>query len=371
MKVLHINSYYSKSYFYKNLYDKQVQNGININVFVPVDYSFNCSSFDYGSYTQLSMNFSNLDRFFFFSKQMKIFKDMIKKHNIIDYDIIHAHSLFTNGYVALKAKRSFNVPYIVAVRNTDLNLFFKIPFIKKLGLEILKEANRVVFLSKPYQQKVIERLVPNCLRDEISNKSSVLPNGIEVFWLGNKGIPKTLIDRKKLKLIYAGVINKNKNIIATLRAIEILSKKGYNIEFSAVGRVDDSNIFKELSKSSFFKFYSQKAKEELINIYRNNDIFIMPSRTETFGLVYAEALSQGLPIVYTRGQGFDGQFDDGVVGYSVNPDNYNEIADAILRIADNYSELSKRAVDLSNRFEWSGIAKQYIQLYGEMKYENR
>lgn len=40
----------------------------------------------------------------------------------------------------------------------------------------------------------------------------------------------------------------------------------------------------------------------------------MPSHKETFGLVYAEAMSQGLPIIYTKNQGFDGQFPDGYVG---------------------------------------------------------
>ena len=38
-------------------------------------------------------------------------------------------------------------------------------------------------------------------------------------------------------------------------------------------------------------------------IYRENDIYVMPSIIETFGLVYAEAMSQGLPVIYTRGQG--------------------------------------------------------------------
>ena len=42
----------------------------------------------------------------------------------------------------------------------------------------------------------------------------------------------------------------------------------------------------------------------------------MPSITETFGLVYGEALSQGLLIIYTKGQGFDGQIKEKLAGYS-------------------------------------------------------
>ena len=40
--------------------------------------------------------------------------------------------------------------------------------------------------------------------------------------------------------------------------------------------------------------------------------FCLPSHAETFGLVYVEAMSQGLPIIY-EGQGFDKQFQDGEV----------------------------------------------------------
>jgi glycosyltransferase involved in cell wall biosynthesis len=69
---------------------------------------------------------------------------------------------------------------------------------------------------------------------------------------------------------------------------------------------------------------------ELIDIYRANDIFVMPSFTESFGLVYAEAISQGLPVVYSIGQGFDRQFPEGEVGYHADPNSAQSVADAIL-----------------------------------------
>ena len=45
----------------------------------------------------------------------------------------------------------------------------------------------------------------------------------------------------------------------------------------------------------------------------------MTSLGESFGLTYAEAMSQGVPVIYSKGQGFDGQFKEGVVGYHVDP----------------------------------------------------
>lgn len=51
-------------------------------------------------------------------------------------------------------------------------------------------------------------------------------------------------------------------------------------------------------------------KKQLREAFSISDIFVMPSKPETFGLVYVEALSQGLPILYAKGEGFDGYFDE-------------------------------------------------------------
>jgi len=67
MKILHINSYYGVSGFYKNLYDLQVENGLDIEVFVPVSFSqLNLSSL--GNYTTVSVNHNKFERFVFYLK---------------------------------------------------------------------------------------------------------------------------------------------------------------------------------------------------------------------------------------------------------------------------------------------------------------
>ena len=77
------------------------------------------------------------------------------------------------------------------------------------------------------------------------------------------------------------------------------------------------------------KIRINELNENFIKYFIESDIFVMPSRYETFGLVYVEALSQGLPVIYTRGQGFDGQIPDGEVGYSVKCNDVNEIAEKL------------------------------------------
>lgn len=64
MRILHINSYFNGSIFYRNLYDEQVKDNLNINVFVPVSKHVDNEN-DFGSYTKISYNFSEYDRLFF------------------------------------------------------------------------------------------------------------------------------------------------------------------------------------------------------------------------------------------------------------------------------------------------------------------
>ena len=93
----------------------------------------------------------------------------------------------------------------------------------------------------------------------------------------------------------------------------------------------------------------------------------MPSFTETFGLVYAEALSQGLPLIYTKGEGFDKVFPEKHIGVSVNPNNPKDIANAINYIIDNYNNIQKKCAIASKKFSWETIAEVYLQHYSAIK----
>lgn len=364
MKILHINSYYSAGKFYKNLFDQQVKDGLNINVFVPVNKSFENSDFDYGEYTTISLDHNKYDRYIFHLKHNKILKDVISKYDIDTYSLIHAHSLFSNGYVAMKVKEQFGVPYIVAVRNTDVNLFFKkMVHLRKMGIKILKNADKVVFLSKSYRDSVIKEYAPESIKKNLFDKSEIIPNGIEEFWFDNIVSVKQKNEKSYLKLLQIGDINKNKNIETTVKAIELLIKKGYKVKLDVVGKVKDQKVFDKIKDENYVNYLGYKTKEELIQIYRDNDIFVMPSIHETFGLVYAEAMSQGLPLIYTRGQGFDGQFQSGEIGFSVDCYNENEIAEKIISIANDYKKISENCFINASVFSWNKISKSYNSIY--------
>jgi len=298
----------------------------------------------------------------------KILNDIKNKVDFKNIDLVHAHSLFSMGGIALKLKKEKNIDYIVAVRSTDVNLFFKyIFYLRGIGIQIMKEAKKIVFISPAYKEFIINRYIPCELRDYINQKSIIVPNGVNHFWLQNKYTKFECKDKKKINLIYVGDFSKNKNINASINVAKELKELGYNINFSIIGSGGNSEYkIKKLARinKDIVKIYARiEDREKLLNMYRKSDIFIMPSFHETFGLVYIEAMSQGLPIIYTKGQGIYGYFKDGKVGYSINPKDISDIVRKIEMIIHNYNRISKNCYNLVENFSWNKIAKIYYNIY--------
>ena len=74
-------------------------------------------------------------------------------------------------------------------------------------------------------------------------------------------------------------------------------------------------------------------------------------------------MSQGLPVIYSRGEGFYGQVPEGSAGYAVDPHSTEEVAEAILRVVREYRQLSARCPELAKRFDWDRIVEQYRESY--------
>jgi glycosyltransferase involved in cell wall biosynthesis len=364
MKILHFNSYFSANNFYKNLYTKQLLLGSEIVVFLPISKRFK-TQFEYGEYVEICRCYGNVDRSLFFPKHLKILKRATEKYWNASYDIIHAHSLISNGFVAHGLSIKTGVPYIVAVRNTDLNFFLKrYRFLRPLARRILEDAVKIVFLSPGYQKETIETLFPLKKQPSIMMKSEIIPNGIDDFWLHDLANDRKVdFNNRNIQIVTVGQICRSKNITTVCKAVKLLQQKGYNISYTVIGKVIDDGILSEILTYPFVKYVDHVTKDKLIDYYRDSDVFVLPSITETFGLVYAEAMSQGLPIIYTKDQGFDGQFEEGHVGYHVNPKKPSDIAGKIKLVLENYKQLSSNCISSVGKFDWKHIAEQYESVY--------
>lgn len=372
IKVLHLCSAYIQSNLYRELTEVLDKKGISQVVYIPIkrkqDYNKKILKDTRDTAFIYSKIFNDFDRFLYYRKINKLLADIKTKINLDLINIMHAHTLFSMGGIALKLKREKNIEYIVAIRNTDINLFFKyIFYLRGIGIQIMKESKKIIFLSPAYRDYILEKIIPGNLQDTIMKKSMVVPNGINPFFLKNKYSRPKLGDKKNIKLIYVGEFTKNKNIDISIKVARELKGLGYNISFFIVGdRGNNEYNIKKLARinKDIVEICERiKERKKLLNIYRKSNIFIMPSQNETFGLVYGEAMSQGLPVIYSKGQGIDGYFTDGTVGYSVNPKDINGIVKKIEMILGNYNNISKNCYDLVEKFSWERIAQTYNHIY--------
>ena len=81
-------------------------------------------------------------------------------------------------------------------------------------------------------------------------------------------------------------------------------------------------------------------------------------------MVYLEAMSQGVPVLYTRGQGFDGQFPDGLVGFAVEKGNIKEMSKRLVSLSNNrYTEYSQQCIQCAKKYAWPVIAQKWMKVY--------
>lgn len=368
MNVLHLCSYYYGSKLYENLIKELDSCGLKQSVYIPVMQGVKCEVKDYNNCRFLvKETYGSLDRLFFKGKFKKNYKELLSNVDISKVNVVHAHTLFTNGVMAYKIKKEYNIPYIVAVRNSDVNTFFKyFIHLRSLGVNILKDAEKVIFISPAYLEDTINRYVPDGYKEEIRKKSVVIPNGVNEFWIDNLGEPKEFDKTSGINLVYAGEITENKNIHKIIMDVDEMNKSGMNVKYSVVGDGPyESEIKALVAKNNLedkVKLYGRiNDKMKLKDILMENDIFVMTSTYETFGLSYIEAFSQGLPALYTKGQGIDGFFKEGHVGYNVKLGD--SIEKRLTEIIDNYNEMSINCVNVTKDFKWDKIADNYVKIY--------
>ena len=368
MRILHINCNYLGTTLHQCMIEHMDEFGIQSQVYVPT-YDVSKSVIAPNSNVCVSECFNKWDRVWFYHKQKKIINDIENKIDVKSFDVIHAYTLFTDGNCAMQLHKKYGVPYVVAIRNTDVNAFFKYMIhLRHRGIEIMKNASAIFFLSPAYRQQVFDKYVLSDERKTLLEKTYIIPNGIDDFWFKNKATVDLNSNsekksQKRIKLIYAGRIDVNKNIETTLKAVDLLNSSGYDVTLTVVGKIVNQDVFKRISSNPKMTYIEAQAKEELIKIYREHDIFVMPSYMETFGLVYVEALTQGLPVIYSKGQGFDGQFEEGEVGYSVCSKDFIDIAEKIMKLATRKNKM--KSVRLK-KYKWENIINRYQEIYNNV-----
>lgn len=374
MKILHITNDYSGSTVYKNLVRELDSLGVAQVIYTPVksvtsigknktDLKVSNSEIIYSHILNKS-----IDRIFYKNKIKKIVKDIETKIDLSKIKMIHAHTWYSDGGVAYLLSKKYNIPYIVTIRNSDLNVFQKYLIHERLfGRKILENAKNVILIAASYKKRVLDLKSLEKIKSSLQKKLQIIPNGVEPFWLNNFLEKKSKNPIDIFNLLYIGKFNRGKNVLALQKAISEINKKEKRVHLHLIGGggnvhtevLKQVNLYKEIMTYHGKIFDLSKLKEH----FENADIFAMPSKHETFGLVYVEAMLQGLPILYTAKEGIDGLYQEKIGEKVSKQAGASEIKQAILKLIDNYVEYEIPTQKLLENHNWENIALFYQNIY--------
>ena len=196
---------------------------------------------------------------------------------------------------------------------------------------------------------------------KFAQKSKVLVNSFFLFQKFNKInkntklISTTTIKEKDIyyrndtclsspyKLLFSGRISINKGILDLIYAVDLLRKRGKNVNLNIVGFFDNDKLKDEIkcvvSNLNLNEFISYEgffnAGPQLLEWYRNADIFIMPTRSigEGFPRVIWEAMASSLPVLTSDMPGLKQKVNDSILTFK--PNNPESIAKATSFIIEN------------------------------------
>lgn len=377
MNIIEINVAGICDKFYDIFFEKLNENeNFNIYEYIP------CSVNEFEKHRKKNYDViyapikNNFDRFLLKKKSKKYENFLINNFDINSVKLIHAHSLFSDGMVALRLNKKYNIPYIVAFRATDEEIFLKYFLLAKAYMdEIVKNAKKIIFINPSCYERIVQKY-PHIFDLE---KVEIIPNGIDNYWEKNKS--KHELNSEITNILQVSRFVNEKNIDKSIYAINKLIKEGHKVHFNIIGQGKNEKklikLVEKLNLNDHITFHKYVyTKEEMRNMYRKNDIFLLPSKNETFGISYIEALSQGLPIIGMNDGGVSGYLKQNESCLFLDDSNSDGIANAILSIIKEYERRSLYCHKDLNLFNWESIIKKYVQIYidiiegDEEQYEN-
>ena len=210
---------------------------------------------------------------------------------------------------------------------------------------------------------------------ELENEIGVSHKNFKIISHGIP-IPPLQIKTNKsewISVLFVGRLERRKGIEVLIKAIPLVLKSNCTVLFKIIG-ADADGISDSYSSDSEIRqniqFLGKVKNDELINAYQNCDIFVAPSYYESFGLIYAEAMAWGKPVIGTKVGGIPDVVEDNKNGILVPPGNEIELASAIIRLADSHELRSSMGLAgrkrIKENFSVEEMARRSVQHYGEL-----
>ena len=297
-----------------------------------------------------------------FSKGIeKLWEKYIKTQSV---DIIHAHCCVWAGYAAMKLSEKTKVPYVITEHATLFQLR-KDEISKKNNViiqQVFQKATRVICVSRAFA-KLLESY-----RTDIDVVGNVV--NCDAFMPQKKGSNKQEI--RFLTVCYmeeeAQLYKKGMDLLIEAWAQIIKRHTDVKLVIGGGGKakVKVEQWVREQGVSEYVEFLGALDRNQVIKKMQECDCFVLPSRYETFGVVYIEAMACGKPVIAAANGGPD-DFVKEFNGILMEP-NEEELTKAIEKMIEHleqkgYYKEKQIAEYVKGRFSYEAIAQALGEIY--------
>jgi colanic acid/amylovoran biosynthesis glycosyltransferase len=251
-----------------------------------------------------------------------------------DYDIAHCH-FGPNGLraIAMRAAGAFNAPIITTFHGYDVNVLPQ-QLGRKLYSSLFRKGDLFTVGSRFMGKRLIALGAPPA-------RVITLPIGVD---LARYTFASRTRCTSGVRLLTVARLTEVKGIEYLLGAISKLIRDGLSVVYTVVGdgpiKGDLQRLVRRLQIDNAVHFVGSATAEEMPMLYREADIFVLPSVRTPLGeeegqaIVLAEAQACGLPVIATRTGALPEAMVDGVSGLLVKPESEEALARGIHRMVE-------------------------------------
>jgi glycosyltransferase involved in cell wall biosynthesis len=261
------------------------------------------------------------------------------------FDIIHLHAYISfQNLVLYHFIKKGNVPYVLQAHGSipRVGAWQRLKWIYDVffGYKLLKDATKVIALSKVEAEQYKSVGV-------LDNKIAIIPNGIdlsEYAELPPKGVFKRKfnIPEDRKIILYLGRIHKIKGIDFLVKAYAYLKNEmKYRDALLVIAGPDDGylgeikSLVQALGISNYVLFVGPLYGEDKLAAYVDSEVYVLPSRYETFPMTILEAYACGKPVVASKVGGLKDLVKDKETGLLFESGNVEQLSKSIFNLLNN------------------------------------
>lgn len=298
-----------------------------------------------------------------------IFVNKVFKSLESEIDIVHIHT-------PLPPLIKTSLPVITTIHTPMLtdNQYIKLRSVYSLLTKISAR-----FVSYPLELKLIQAsdIVTTVSRSVAQELEEYHLNSDEVIVVGNGVDEKFFFPKQKKSennnkyVMFAGRIDREKGLFDLVECGRYICSKRSDVFFIVAGNGRDLNRLRRKTRKvglqDRFIFLGQVDKNQLVKLYQNAAIFVLPSYHEGLPGVLLEAMSCGLPIVATDVRGNRDLISDGKNGIIVPPRNPKKLAGAILTLLNDeqlgtiHGKHARKTIE--ENYTWNKVSNRILRCY--------